>query len=159
MCKSWGEFHRPFEKTIHIFRAIDISFDLIASLTSFLECTKYQVLNDFTRAQGYSLALYRCDTTLAAQPTWYRFTGRSGSQMPTSCVPTNRCGTHAPGWLAGCHPPLGKISTDLVCFHWHGDCCRWHTFIRVRNCGGFFVYELKKPPACYLRYCGNSGHK
>ncbi|CAH3151620.1 unnamed protein product, partial [Porites lobata] len=123
------------------------------------ECTKYQELNDFTRAQGYSRALYKCDTTLAAQPTWYRFTGESGSQMPTSCGPTNRCGTHAPGWLAGCHPPPGKISTVLVCFHWHGDCCRWHTFIRVRNCGGFFVYELKKPPACYLRYCGNSGHK
>lgn len=141
----------------HIY--LHISFDLIASLTSFLECTKYQVLNDFTRAQGYSGAFYRCDTTLAAQPTWYRFTGRSGSQMPTSCVPTNRCGTHAPGWLAGCHPPPGKISTVLACFHWHRDCCRWHTFIRVRNCGGFFVYELKKPPACYLRYCGNSGHK
>ena len=85
--------------------------------------------------------------------------------MPTSCVPINRCGTHAPGWLSGRHPSAGQISTVKVCFHWYrlvgrsrrDDCCRWQTFIRVRNCGGFFVYQFRRPPACRLRYCGNSG--
>ena len=79
--------------------------------------------------------------------------------MPTSCVPINRCGTHAPGWLSGGHPSSGQIRSVKVCFHWSNNCCRWHTYIRVRNCGGFYVYEFKRPPACHLRYCGNSGKK
>ncbi|CAH3131394.1 unnamed protein product, partial [Porites lobata] len=126
------------------------------------ECRNYQWLNDATRAQGNNRAPFRCDNVLKTK--WYRLTGRSGNQMPTSCVPRNRCGTHAPGWLSGRHPSAGQISTVKVCFHWYrmvgrsrrDDCCRWQTFIRVRNCGGFFVYEFKKPPACHLRYCGNS---
>ena len=113
------------------------------------------VLNDASRAQGYNRPPYRCDNGLATR--WYRFSGASGNQMPTSCVPTNRCGTHAPGWLSGRLPSSGQITNAKVCFHWSNNCCRWSTTIRVRNCGAFYVYELKRPPACHLRYCGNSG--
>ena len=135
-------------------------FLLFLGQSSFKECRNYQYLNDATRAQGYNRAPVRCDNALATK--WYRLTGRSGNQMPTSCVPINRCGTHAPGWLSGRHPSAGQISTVKVCFHWYrlvgrsrrDDCCRWQTFIRVRNCGGFFVYQFKRPPVCRLRYCG-----
>ena len=121
----------------------------------YLECRNYQSLNDTTRAWGNSRPPYRCDNLLATR--WYRLTGRSGSQMPTSCVPVNSCGTRAPGWLSGLHPSPGQISNVKVCFHWSNNCCRWYTYIRVRNCGGFYVYEFKRPPTCYLRYCANSG--
>ena len=122
------------------------------------ECSSYQVIDDATRSRGYQTNSGQCDKSMATK--WYRFQGASGTQMPTSCVAKNRCGTHAPGWLSGTHPTVAQgIQTAKVCFHWNSNCCQWSTNIRVRNCGGFFVYELKAPPECDLRYCGNAGQK
>ena len=98
----------------------------------------------------------KCDSMM--HKDWYRFTGAAGSEMPQSCVPTYHCGTHAPGWLNGEHPTVADgIVTREVCYHWSNNCCRWKNNIRIRNCGKFYVYELVKPPACSLRYCGTSG--
>ena len=89
---------------------------------------------------------------------WYRFTGSAGSQIATSCVPTYRCGTYAPGWMNGSHPtPAEGIVTRNVCYHWASQCCYLNNMIRVKNCGGFYVYELDQPPGCALRYCGSNG--
>ena len=74
--------------------------------------------------------------------------------MPTTCVSTYRCNTHAPGWLYGAHPsPLEGIVQRYVCFHWVNHCCRFYMSISVRNCGLFYVYILRKLSNCYLRYC------
>ena len=100
-----------------------------------------------------------CDQRhLSPLPAWYRFTGAAGDRMPTSCVPKNRCGTHAPGWLDGSHPPslLDGIVTRRVCYHWRAKCCYWKNDIQVLNCGAFYVYRLVKTPVCWLRYCGNN---
>lgn len=97
---------------------------------------------------------FKCDINLISG--WYRFHGQAGQQMPTSCVKINHCGANAPGWINGTHPPVADgASTVQVCFNWVHNCCRWSTYIRVRNCSGFYVYELKKTPGCRLRYCGN----
>ena len=93
-------------------------------------------------------------------PKWYRMTGQSGDQIPESCVPMRRCGTHAPGWLNGKHPSVKEgVVVRQVCYHWSGGCCQWNNDIKIRNCGDFYVYELQKPPACSLRYCGNKQGK
>jgi len=100
-----------------------------------------------------------CDTDLFqganAQPAWYRFTGEAGTQMPTEAPEIYACGTDAPGWLDGQHPSEreGVVNAN-ACYHWSGDTCRWSNPVRVRNCGGFYTYELGRPPACSLRYCG-----
>lgn len=87
---------------------------------------------------------------------WYRFTGEAGVQMPEQCVPVKRCGTVAPGWLNGNHPTVDElVVTREVCFHLMDECCKWKQNIQVRNCGDFYVYELKPAPFCYLRFCGN----
>ena len=99
-----------------------------------------------------------CDRSLPSG--WYRFRGAAGTQMPTTCVGERRCSTHAPGWLNGTHPSVADgIVQARVCFHWWSDCCQWSTYIRVRNCSGFYVYELGPAPTCWLRYCGNGGGK
>ena len=86
---------------------------------------------------------------------WYRFTGAAGVRMPTKCPAKRRCGTHAPGWLKGGHPTVAQgIVSRKVCYHWSSGCCQWSNNIRVRNCGAFYVYELKRTPGCSLRYCG-----
>ena len=100
----------------------------------------------------------RCDHRhLSPLPAWYRFTGAAGDRMPTSCVPKDRCGTHAPGWLNGSHPSVEEgIVTRRVCYHWNSNCCNWKNDIQIQNCGPFYVYRLVKTPVCWLRYCGNN---
>ena len=88
---------------------------------------------------------------------WYRFGGAAGNQMAESCVDSSLCGTEVPGWLNGSHPTVNEGAVQRrVCF-WYvlGDCCSYSTYIRVRNCGGFYVYHLKPLTQCPLRYCGN----
>ena len=87
---------------------------------------------------------------------WYRFGGAAGNQMAESCVENSRCGTSFPGWLNGSYPTVNEGAVQRrVCFRYYGDCCFFSTYIRVRNCGGFYVYQLKPLTLCYSRYCGN----
>ena len=120
-----------------------------------LECQSYTNLSDADRAQSYK-GVYKCDNSLVN--AWYRFAGSAGNKMADTVVPTLHCGTHAPGYLTGGHPTAaqGAVSRK-VCFHWSNNNCRWFVNIKVRNCGAFYVYQLSKPPACSLRYCGNGG--
>ncbi|KAL9950786.1 hypothetical protein ACROYT_G043346 [Oculina patagonica] len=122
------------------------------------ECTYYKVLSGADRAQENSLQNnVTCDQRELV-PGWYRFQGGAGDRIPETCVPMKRCGTHAPGWLAGAHPTVAEgVVTRTVCYHWSDNCCKWNNTIRVRNCGAYFVYELQKTPTCQLRYCGNYG--
>ncbi|KAL9951198.1 hypothetical protein ACROYT_G043820 [Oculina patagonica] len=69
-----------------------------------------------------------------------------------------RCGTRYPGWLNGAHPSVAEgVVTRRVCYTASRNCCVWQNNIKVKNCSGFYVYELQKPPRCSLRYCGNAG--
>ena len=75
---------------------------------------------------------------------WYRFSGAAGNQMAESCVDRYRCDTYYPGWLNGSHPTVNEAAVQRrVCFGFHGHCCIYSTYIRVRNCGDFYVYQLK----------------
>ena len=117
------------------------------------ECKTYTTLQEADRNEKYAIQNgWRCDKNIVE--TWYRFTGDAGNAMPTKCVPIKRCRTQATGWLNGMHPTPqeGNVSLD-ACFHWQTDCCEYRVPVKVRNCGLFYVYYLKKPPLCELRYC------
>ena len=117
---------------------------------------KYKLLNKYDRLVGNKdQSSVKCDQRDVALPGWFRFTGAAGDRMPTKCPETKRCGTHASGWLNGKHPSVadGIVSRE-VCYHWSKNCCRRKNKINVKNCGAFYLYELQKPPACSLRYCG-----
>ena len=87
---------------------------------------------------------------------WYRFSGAAGNQMAESCVEVHRCGTSRPSWLNGSHPTVNEgVVQRRVCFSVSFFCCYYSTYIRVRNCGGFYVYQLKPLTFCHSRYCGN----
>ena len=118
-------------------------------------CSGYKLLNSPSRLVGNTAkSPLKCDRN-DLNPGWYRFTAGAGDKMPTSCPLKNRCGTHASGWLNGNHPTVAQgIVTRQVCYHWSSSCCNWKNNIRVKNCGAFYVYELQKPPTCWLRYCG-----
>lgn len=91
---------------------------------------------------------------------WNRFNGSAGVAMSTKCVDTMRCGANAPGWLQGGHPRVSEgVVTRQVCYHWDNNCCYFKNNIQVKNCKGYFVYKLERPPAYKLRYCGNGTGK
>ena len=122
-------------------------------LLQYNECFGYQWLNESNRNQNYSGSDVSCDSSLSG---WYRFGGGAGIKMPTACVPKNRCGTHATGWMNGTHPTVVDSNvTRKVCYNWKHNCCLWSNSIKVVNCGQYYVYKLSKPSGCSLRYCGS----
>ena len=159
--KSWQESSDPniLNKIIGILLLIQCGNMSTVSrnyfhVPFFSECVHYKSLTKFDRAKGY-MGADNCDRSLSRG--WYRFQGLAGKQMPDSCVPKHRCGTHAPGWLRGGHPTVAEGAVRRkVCFHWTSGCCQFSTNIRVRNCGAFYVYRLNPPPVCILRYCGDA---
>ena len=142
------------------FLLVNCSFNYVNSLTAPVECSSYTTLNTVDRASKPSNNIFKCDRNdLSSVPAWYRFSGAAGTKMPTSSVPINHCGTHAPGWMNGQHPSKndGPVSRK-VCFHWSNNVCRWSIQITVRSCGSFFVYKLPRTNYCSLRYCGDNGY-
>ena len=120
----------------------------------------YRVLNDADRAAGFVTGkTTKCDRTSKNRviyDNWYRFNGSAGVAMPTNCVDTMRCGAKGPGWLYDSHPrEVEGVVNRSVCFHLNDKCCYYKTEIQVKNCRSFYVYKFHKPPANYLRYCGN----
>ncbi|KAJ8362980.1 hypothetical protein SKAU_G00118110 [Synaphobranchus kaupii] len=99
-----------------------------------------------------------CDRAVNWQG-WYRlFLGNGSVQMPETCVPKHRCGTHAPLWLPERHPaPSDGIVSSRVCGHWGHDCCLFQSNrIHIKACpGNYFVYKFVKPPGCHLAYCAD----
>ena len=120
-------------------------------------CETYTVLNETDRAQGNVLPPYtRCDKDLVTG--WYRFQGAAGDRMPDKYVLRGRCGTRHPGWLKGEHPTIAEgVVTREVCYSMPNYRCGWTNNIKVKNCSGYYVYELQKTRSCNLRYCGNAG--
>ena len=118
-------------------------------------CSSYKWLTEANRHRDAVSSTVLCDRNFITKKAWYRFANESGNQMATTCVPMNKCYTHAPGWLNGSHPEVHEgIVTRRICFHWSNKCCNWETNIRLRNCGPFYSYELTRTPGCSLRYCG-----
>ena len=75
--------------------------------------------------------------------------------MPTTRVPAQRCGTTWSGWLDGAHPTVedGKV-IRIVCFSDRYARCKYSKQIFVKNCGSYFIYNLRWTSSCNLRYCG-----
>ena len=121
-----------------------------------LECFNYTLLNDSNRARTYKTNSVLC--TDSALSGWYRFGGEAGSQMANSCVQMYHCGASYPGWLSGGHPAVADGTVvRKVCFNFFGSCCERSLYISVRNCGGFYVYNLTPLPSCGIRYCAGNG--
>ena len=117
-------------------------------------CHTYTVLSEADRAQGHISSNYRRDRSDLV-PGWYRFQGAAGDRMADKCIPKDHCGTEYPGWLSGAHPTVAEgVVIRRVCFNSY-QCCFRYQNIRVKNCGAYFVYELRRLHYSYSRYCGN----
>ena len=121
-------------------------------LGSKTECVKHMIIDDDSRYIGYRDSDdYKCDQYLTEG--WYRFVTRQ--RMNTNCGYSKYwCNTKYFGWLNGNHPSVEDgIITRQVCFSYSSCSCSYSTYIKVLNCGSFYVYKLKPTPTCQLRYC------
>lgn len=116
-------------------------------------CHGYKILNSTDRKTTYTDHTSFCDNDL--KEGWYRFQGDAGTRMPTTSVPTDRCGTSFPGWLNGNHPTEteGEVGRK-VCFHTNSNRCDLPVNIRVKNCTSYYIYRLLPTGGCFRRYCG-----
>ena len=84
------------------------------------------------------------------------FQSSSYSRMVDNCIQVHRCTTDITGWLKGGHPTFKDGIVDRkACFHGWENCCYRiiRVQIRVRECQGFYVYELNPSPEGRYRYC------
>ena len=121
-------------------------------------CTNYTVLSEADRAQGNVKPPHDGDDN-SLLTGWYRFQGAAGDRMPDKYVLRYRCGTNHPGWLNGAHPTVAEgVVTRTVSYSSNSDCCNWSYIIKVKNCNGYYVYELRRTRSFFpARYCGNAG--
>ena len=118
------------------------------------DCQNYQTLSDAERKHDYATVWpNQCDNTLSIG--WYRFQGAAGTKMATSSSSESRCDASYPAWMNGAHPTVNEgIVIRKVCIHKWGVTCRKQLYIQVKNCGSYYIYELKPTPGCDIRYCG-----
>lgn len=118
----------------------------------------YHELNESNRYWNSSDGTLNCDNNTITSDQWYRFTGDAGTLMAPECVPMGSCNTFAPGWINGTHPANDyQLVSRNVCVHMQDICCFKSYPVDIRNCSGYYVYKLKSPDVCYVRYCGMRG--
>ncbi|PFX12463.1 Uromodulin [Stylophora pistillata] len=99
-----------------------------------------------------------CEGNTIIDGRWYRFTGDAGVMMATYCIPWSSCNTQMAGWINGSHPTKAyQLMSATVCFHGQVSCCHISSTVQIRNCSGFYVYNLQKPSGCNARHCGVNG--
>jgi len=123
------------------------------------ECVRHMITDDFTRyyASTYSGTNgQKCDSTLAEG--WYRFlTKRMATNYYSTSSQSGYCDTYYQGYLTGGHPSVkdGRVTRKVCFYYYYSSTCYYSVYIKVRNCGSYYVYKLKPTPNCNLRYCTN----
>ena len=123
-------------------------------------CTNHSVLSEADISEEIALsplAYIKCSRDLATG--WYRFEEAGGDRMQDKRVLMGRCpnGTSwQRGWLNSTQPTVAEgVVRRKVCFSGPKNCCSWSNIVKVKNCSGYYVFELQWMPNCSYRYCGN----
>lgn len=78
--------------------------------------------------------------------------------IPSHCIPKGSCNTESPLWIHGDHPSEKyQLVSRSACLHNSSNCCAAVYSVQIRNCGDFYVYQLRTPDFCHQRYCSVSG--
>ncbi len=118
------------------------------------QCYSYTTIDDPTRNINQPMGNAADQTYFSSGPQWVRFVGSGGTEIPTSKVPLQRCGTSASGWYSGVMPTAPDTTTSgTVCFTWSSGDCVYNNQIQVTDCGSYYVYYLSAPSTGGMRYC------
>ena len=115
---------------------------------------KYTTINDPRRSTAYADTTNLCDEGLIRDNRWYRFSSKAGREIPTKKPEPDRCGTALPIYINGSNPTVEEGIVDrTACAAFPLDPCYNPFTIKVRNCSGFYIYQLRKPTECKSAYC------
>ena len=152
----------PFETLIYFVLLFFVYFNFI--LNTFIlyiffsvdVCQSYQNLTSAKRkTTNEVLDGEPCDRNdIPGEGEWYRFQGKAGSRMATTCPDRGSCASF-PGWLDG-DPPTVKYGEKpmTVFFRKNSNCKKDSRSITVKNCGAYTIYRLFPATTCTHRYCG-----
>ena len=164
---------RTNSKDLNIMVSRMMSYILVSVITAFtllspsdstssINCygTHYKTINDPRRSTGYDVSSsnntrnHLCDRHLLQDNAWYRFSSEAGGEMPTRRPKLGSCGTYVPIWMNGSHPTIEDgIVARKACANVFPFGCGYRYNIHVRNCSGYYIYQLKTPANCVLAYC------
>lgn len=120
----------------------------------------YNVINDPRRSAAFVTdpKHYICDRSIIQDNAWYRFSSEAGGEMATTTPERGRCGTYIPIWMNGSHPNVteGTVTRKACAAVYISSVspnCSISYSIKVRNCSGYYIYQLKKIRQCYKAYC------
>ena len=137
-------------------------FSLSDSAPNICDGIQYKSINDPRRSTGYvsNDKKYLCDRNLLEDSVWYRFESVAGGELPTTKPKHNTCGTVVPIWMNGSHPTIndGTVART-ACANVLGGYpfgCGYKYNIHVRNCSGYYIYQLIAPRQCFLAYCAGT---
>ncbi|XP_028412381.1 uncharacterized protein LOC114535201 [Dendronephthya gigantea] len=125
----------------------------------------YVTIKDARRSTAYILphnssSNKLCDRKAIIDDVWYRFSSEAGGDIATRRPNRGGCGTRAPIWMNGTHPTVEegivkrKACLDAPLVIPYG--CGYSYDINVRNCSGYYIYQLKTPSQCDSVYCAGS---
>ncbi|CAM4831415.1 unnamed protein product [Rotaria magnacalcarata] len=118
------------------------------------QCSSYTTITDKTRHVSHPDYITCDNAVFKTKPIWVRFSGAAGTRLAPGPVEPFHCGTQGTGWYKGTYPTsIGGTASGTVCYSWPRNSCQWSNQISVTNCGGYYVFHLRAPPACFLRYC------
>jgi len=124
-------------------------------------CSNYTVIYDPDRLWSSTTPLNEnCDALLYGN---FRFGSKyTAWSIKEKCnktdtnIHTYRCGARYQGYMEGSHPSVSeKYVQRIICFQEESSPCEcsFTVIIGVRNCGGFYVYDLRGVPRCSARFC------
>ena len=125
---------------------------------SYCNNVKYITIDDPRRSTAYNSSVQKlCDRSIIQNNAWYRFSSEAGGEIPTTKPVPGSCGTVVPIWMNGFHPTVQEGTvTRKACVnvpHQYPFGCGSSYSIKVRNCSGYYIYQLKTPLGCYYGYC------
>ncbi|VDI76668.1 Hypothetical predicted protein [Mytilus galloprovincialis] len=125
----------------------------ISTSTAANPCRDYVELDDWRRSVSNGDTYQLCDTFLV--PGWYRVISQAGQEMPTECIRGGfRCGTTDTVWMNGTFPDAEEVKNVTACASDYNDnCCANSYDIQVKNCSGYYVYNLVPTKSCPQAYC------
>ncbi|XP_021375515.1 von Willebrand factor D and EGF domain-containing protein-like [Mizuhopecten yessoensis] len=112
----------------------------------------HELLDDPWRSTAISAGtVYEND--LLINEGWYRSVSGAGGTIPRTAPGSGKCGTRNPVWMDDTLPTNGETKSVTMCAVGVFSPCfpTWST-VRVKNCGSFYVYDLKRTPGDY-GYC------